>query len=239
MTTDVRPTLRALSGAPAEPIALRDSALILIDCQQTYREGVMLLEGVEPALDECRDILLRARAAGIPIFHIMHDAGAGSPYDAKAPIGQIAAPVAPLPGEPVVVKNYPNSFEKTDLDALLKRSGARNLTLVGFMTHMCVNSTTRMAFNLGYRNTVVAGATATRTLPGPRGSSRRLFCRMRAWRPYRICSPLSCGAARMCLDWVSNLSSTNNGDRGGVQSHPLRGSSAGLTRVSKADVRRV
>jgi nicotinamidase-related amidase len=169
MTTDVRPTLRALSGAPAEPIALRDSALILIDCQQTYREGVMLLEGIEPALDECRDILLRARAAGIPIFHIMHDAGAGSPYDAKAPIGQIAAPVAPLPGEPVVVKNYPNSFEKTDLDALLKRSGARNLTLVGFMTHMCVNSTTRMAFNLGYRNTVVAGATATRTLPGPTG----------------------------------------------------------------------
>ncbi len=66
MTTDVRPTLRALSGAPAEPIALRDSALILIDCQQTYREGVMLLDGVEPALDECRDILLRARAAGHP-----------------------------------------------------------------------------------------------------------------------------------------------------------------------------
>ncbi len=69
----------------------------------------------------------------------------------------------------MVVKNYPNSFEKTDLDALLKKSGARNLTLVGFMTHMCVNSTTRMAFNLGYRNTVVAGATATRTLPGPTG----------------------------------------------------------------------
>ncbi len=43
----------------------------------------------------------------------------------------------------------------------------------------------------------------------------------------------------MCLDWVSNLSSTNNDDRGGVQSDPLRGSSyAGLTRVSRADVRR-
>ena len=129
MTTDVRPTLRALSGAPAEPIALSDSALILIDCQQTYREGVMLLEGVEPALEECRDLLLRARAAGSPIFHIMHAGGAGSPYDVKAPI-----------------------------------------TLVGFMTHMCVNSTTRMAFNLGYRNTVVAGAAATRTLPGPTGT---------------------------------------------------------------------
>ena len=52
MTTDVRPTLRVVSAAPAEPIALRDSALILIDCQQTYREGVMLLDRVEPALDE-------------------------------------------------------------------------------------------------------------------------------------------------------------------------------------------
>jgi len=102
----------------------------------------------------------------------MHDAGAGSLYDAKAPIGQIAASVAPLPGEPVVVKNYPNSFEKTDLDALLKKSGARNLTLVGFMTHMCVNSTTRMAFNLGYRNTVVAGATANAA--GTHGDRRRV-----------------------------------------------------------------
>ena len=34
------------------------------------------------------------------------------------------------------------------------------------MTHMCVNSTARGAFNLGYAPTVVAAATATRTLPG-------------------------------------------------------------------------
>lgn len=33
------------------------------------------------------------------------------------------------------------------------------------MTHMCVNSTARGAFNLGYAPTVIAGATATRSLP--------------------------------------------------------------------------
>lgn len=37
------------------------------------------------------------------------------------------------------------------------------------MTHMCVNSTARGAFNLGYNVTVVAGATATRDLPVPWG----------------------------------------------------------------------
>ena len=107
-------------------------------------------------------------------LHIMHDAGAGWPYDAKATIGQIAASVAPLPGEPVVVKNYPNSFEKTDLDAFVEEERRTEPHPGRFMTHMCVNSTTRMPFNLGYRNTVVA-ATATRTLPRHRGSSWRLF----------------------------------------------------------------
>jgi nicotinamidase-related amidase len=34
---------------------------------------------------------------------------------------------------------------------------------------MCVSSTARGAFSLGYRPAVVAGATATRALPGPRG----------------------------------------------------------------------
>ncbi|MDA4105696.1 hypothetical protein MHOL44478_00230 [Mycobacterium holsaticum DSM 44478] len=39
------------------------------------------------------------------------------------------------------------------------------------MTHMCVNSTARGAFNLGYAPSVVAAATATRSLPGPDGST--------------------------------------------------------------------
>jgi nicotinamidase-related amidase len=38
--------------------------------------------------------------------------------------------------------------------------------LAGFMTHMCVNSTARGAFSLGFQPTVVAAATATRDLPG-------------------------------------------------------------------------
>ena len=74
--------------------------------------------------------------------------------------------VGPHNGEPVVVKNYPNSFVHTDLDEVLKTANASNLVLAGFMTHMCVNSTACSAFNLGYAPTVVAAATATRALPG-------------------------------------------------------------------------
>lgn len=167
MTTS--PTLRSLLGLPTEPAPLAKSALILIDCQNTYREGVMQLDGVEQALHECSRLLAYARSSGAPVIHIQHDAGAGTPYDVRAPIGQIADPVAPARGEMVITKAYPSSFEKTELDAELKRLGVTDLVLAGFMTHVCVNSTARAAFNLGYRPTVVAAATATRSLPNPTG----------------------------------------------------------------------
>ena len=83
-------TLREITGLGHVPGTIGKSALILIDCQNTYREGLMQLEGVEPALAECQRLLSRFRDAGRPVIHIQHDAGAGSPYDVNAPIGAIA-----------------------------------------------------------------------------------------------------------------------------------------------------
>jgi len=162
-------TLRDVSGLGPDPAPLSASALVMVDLQNTYREGVMKLDGVEPALAEAKRLLERARKAGIPIIHIQHEAGAGSPYDTSARIGRISDEVAPREGETVITKNYPNAFVNTDLEAKLREAGAKDVVIAGFMTHMCVNSTARGAFNLGFRPTVVAAATATRDLPGPDG----------------------------------------------------------------------
>ncbi|WP_197381896.1 cysteine hydrolase family protein [Mycolicibacterium mengxianglii] len=163
-------TLRNLAGLPAQPASLADSTLILIDCQNTYTTGTMELEGVQAALDEAAVLLDRARTAGVPVIHIQHTDGPGSLYDIEGESGAIVAQVAPRGDEPVVVKSYPNSFVETDLEQRLKALGSTNLVLAGFMTHMCVNSTARGAFNLGYAPTVVASATATRALPGVEGT---------------------------------------------------------------------
>jgi len=160
-------TLRALTGAPKEPAPLSRSALVMVDLQNTYTRGVMELENVQPAIDEAAVLLDRARSAGIPIFHIQHDAGEGSPYDVRAEIGAIVDRVAPRDGETVIVKNYPNAFTATELNDLLEPGS--DLVLAGFMTHVCINSTARGAFSLGHRPTVVASATATRALPAPDG----------------------------------------------------------------------
>ncbi|WP_285592623.1 cysteine hydrolase family protein [Actinomycetospora sp. NBRC 106378] len=167
--TEASTTLRELTGMPGDPASLTGSALVMIDLQNTYTRGVMALENVEPAIEEAARLLERARAAGSTIVHVQHEAGAGTPYDTNAEIGAIVDAVAPRSGEHRVVKNFPSSFVGTDLEEYLRGAGVSNLVLAGFMTHMCVNSTARSAFNLGFAPTVVAGATATRALPGPDG----------------------------------------------------------------------
>ncbi|MFF8609678.1 isochorismatase family protein [Streptomyces sp. NPDC015346] len=168
-------TLREVVGLDSRPPRLSESALVMIDFQNTYRSGVMALEGAEEALAAGARLLERARAAGTPVVHIINDGGENTPYDIRAHIGAISDEVAPVDGEAVVVKRFPNSFHATELEKTLTGLGfepgsGKDLVLAGFMTHMCVNYTAQGAFNLGYRPTVVAETTATRALATPDGT---------------------------------------------------------------------
>ncbi|MFC8012931.1 isochorismatase family protein [Streptomyces cinereoruber] len=164
-------TLREVIGLPQEPPRLGESALIMIDFQNTYRAGVMRLDGAEEAVAAGARLLAAARAAGAPVVHVVNDGGEGTPYDIRAEIGAISDEVAPVEGEKVVVKRFPDAFHATDLEEVLKDLGAGgDLILAGFMTHMCVLFTAQGAFNRGHRPTVVAEATATRPLEAPDGT---------------------------------------------------------------------
>ncbi|WP_420032503.1 isochorismatase family protein [Streptomyces sp. cg28] len=158
-----RTTLRELNGFDQTPATLADSTLILIDFQNTYTQGVMELDGWEKSLDAAAQLLARARAAGTKVVHVINDGGEGTPYDIRAEIGQIHPALTPVDGEPVVVKQAPNAFVGTDLDTHLKEG--QDVVIAGWMTHMCVAFTAQGAFLNGNRPTVVAEATATRSLP--------------------------------------------------------------------------
>ncbi|WP_297557161.1 isochorismatase family protein [Microbacterium sp.] len=158
-------TLRALSGIVDAPAALAASTVILVDFQNTYTRGEMELDGWDAALDAAADLLMRARSAGATVIHVQHDGGVGSAYDIREDIGAIHERVAPTDGEAVVVKTAPNSFVGTELGDLIDAAGHDDVVIAGFMTHMCVTYTTEGAFLRGNRPTVVAAATATRSLP--------------------------------------------------------------------------
>ncbi|APE24381.1 MULTISPECIES: isochorismatase family protein [Streptomyces] len=164
-------TLRDVIGLPQDLPRLGDSTLIMIDFQNTYRTGVMRLDEAETALTAGARLLAAARAAGAPVVHVVNDGGEGTPYDIRAEIGAISDEVAPVEGEKIVVKQFPDAFHATDLEETLKDLGVTgDLVIAGFMTHMCVLFTAQGAFNRGYRPTVVAEATATRPLEAPDGT---------------------------------------------------------------------
>ena len=164
-------TLLALAGAPAHPSPLDRAALVIVDAQAEYLpSGNLPLAGIDAAVAETARLLELARRHGTPVFHVVHHGPAGSPlFDPQGPGSAIIPAVAPKDGEAVVTKGLPNSFAGTDLHARLQATGRKELIIAGFMTHMCISATTRAALDLGYRNTVVAAATATRDLPGPTG----------------------------------------------------------------------
>ena len=163
-------TLRQLNDFDATPARLADATLILVDYQNTYTRGVMELEGWQAAIAEASQLLALARAQGAKVIHVINDGGAGTPYDIRSEIGQIHPDMAPIDGEPVVVKQVPNAFVGTTLAQEVDAVGRKSLVIAGFMTHMCVAFTTEGAFLRGNQATVVANACATRSLPSVAGA---------------------------------------------------------------------
>lgn len=161
-------TLRTLSGASAWQTPARDkAAVVIIDAQEAYRSGALPLAGLDAAVAQIRQLRERAAEMGWPVIHVAHQGAEGSPFD-PAGGGAFLEQVQPAEGEVVITKPRPNAFSDTDLAAHLKDVDGPVL-VAGFMTHMCVSSTVRAGYDLGFPMAVVAGACATRMLPASDG----------------------------------------------------------------------
>ncbi|WP_276120085.1 isochorismatase family protein [Pararhizobium qamdonense] len=77
---------------------------------------------------------------------------------------QMTPQMAPQDGEPVVTQKHPNSFPDAGLADMLSSVGIEQVTVVGAMSHMCIDATARAASDLGYKTTIVDDACATRDL---------------------------------------------------------------------------
>ncbi len=144
-----------------------NKALILIDIQNDYFEnGAMQLVGSEKAGKNAKLILEHFRKEKIPVIHIQHIANRpGATFFIPATKGaEIHKLVKPDSMEKVIVKNFPNSFRETELGEYLKSKNITDLVICGMMTHMCIDSTTRAAKDLGYNCLVIGDACATKDL---------------------------------------------------------------------------
>jgi nicotinamidase-related amidase len=138
--------------------------LVIVDIQRDYFPGgAHPLEGPDAAAGSAARLLSTFREAGDPIVHVRHiwdedDATFMRPGTEGI---EIHDTVAPLDGETVISKEYPNSFRETGLEATLRKAGVDELVVCGMMTSMCVDATVRAAFDLGFDTTVAHDACAT------------------------------------------------------------------------------
>ncbi len=141
--------------------------LIIIDLQNDYfAGGIMQLTGIEDAVENVRNLLAEFRKTKSTIIHVQHISISPNAFFFLPGTdgAKINDKVAPQEGEEVVVKNYPNSFRDTPLLDILKNLHIDDLVICGAMSHMCIDATTRAAFDLGFNCVVAEDACATMDL---------------------------------------------------------------------------
>jgi nicotinamidase-related amidase len=141
--------------------------LLLVDIQNDYfPEGKMELVAMQQASSNSALLLSMFRKRQLPVIHVRHiSKRPGSTFFLPNTKGaDIHESVAPQPGEIIVEKQFPNSFRDTALLSNLKAVTAEEVVICGAMTHMCIDATTRAAFDLGFRCIVIEDACATRDL---------------------------------------------------------------------------
>lgn len=143
------------------------NALLLIDIQNDYFPGgKMELVGSEPAGENAARILSCFREKELPIFHIQHlSTRPGSTFFLPNTSGaDFHDSVSPLDEERVITKNHPSAFYKTALLFKLREEKITSLLIAGMMTHMCIDTTVRAAYDLGFHCSVAHDACAARNL---------------------------------------------------------------------------
>ncbi|HEY9018073.1 cysteine hydrolase family protein [Thiomicrospira sp.] len=142
-------------------------AILVVDFQCEYFSGGKLpLSQVEQAAENAAKILTKARNDETLIIHIRHEFdGTDAPFfEPNTPGVVIHDSVKPENNEPVIVKNFPNSFLKTSLKAELDKAEVTEVVVIGAMSHMCVEATSRAASDFGYKVSVIEDACATMDL---------------------------------------------------------------------------
>ena len=140
-------------------------ALLVIDVQNDYFDGgkYPLVQPMQ-VLHKINLLEQYFLDQTLPIIYIQHINEAGL-FFIKNTVGCELHPQLLIQENSLIsTKHFPNSFLETNLLALLKARNVNELVITGMMTHMCVDSTTRAAKDLGFNNILISDAVATRAL---------------------------------------------------------------------------
>jgi nicotinamidase-related amidase len=131
------------------------TALLVVDVQN----GVVARAHERDAVvANVGSLVEKARRERIPVVWVQHS---DEQLTRESDDWRIVPELAPGDAEPLVEKNYGDSFEATTLEAVLSDLGVGRLVVVGAQTDACIRSTLHGAFARGYDAILVSDAHTT------------------------------------------------------------------------------
>jgi nicotinamidase-related amidase len=132
-----------------------NAALLVVDVQNGVVDGAYERDDVVANIGALVD---KARQTDVAVVWVRHSDD-GLPRDSDS--WQIVPELKPDDREPLVEKSYGDSFEDTELEAVLSERGVGRLVVVGAQTDACIRSTLHGALVRGYDTTLVSDAHTT------------------------------------------------------------------------------
>lgn len=144
------------------------TALIVIDVQEEYFSGRLPI--AHPPSDESLALIGaamdHATANGIPVIVVRHkgEPGGGT-FEPDSPTFALRPEIAGRPYDALVDKTLPGSFTGTPLNDILAERGVDHITICGYMTNVCCDTTARQALHQGMGATILHDATGVPPQP--------------------------------------------------------------------------
>jgi nicotinamidase-related amidase len=147
------------------PIAMEQSALLVIDIQDSFTAGPRWARRSTPRFQENVTRLVEAfREAGRPVIYFLHS-DQDEHFSTTSPYYRLMDWLKPRTSEPVLHKTTRNCFTSTNLLPLLLSLNVRRIVISGIQTEQCCETTARVAADLGFDVDFVTEATMTFPIP--------------------------------------------------------------------------
>jgi nicotinamidase-related amidase len=145
-------------------------ALLVIDVQNEYFTGALPITHPAGHFEQILRVMDAAQSR-IPTVVIQHTfTQPDKPFFQKGTSGwQLHSEVASRPRDVLFEKNLPGSFTSTGLEDWLRERGISTVTIAGYMTHMCCDTTARQAVHRGFNVEFLSDATGTLPLSNSAG----------------------------------------------------------------------
>jgi nicotinamidase-related amidase len=148
-------------------------ALIVIDVQNEYFDGALPISDPPPdqSLANIGRAMDAATTAGVPVIVVRHgnDDPESSIFRQGSHAWELHPEIEGRARDHLVDKALPGSFTGTPLESILEAAGVDTVSITGYMTHMCVDTTSRQAAHLGLSVEILNDATGTLPLENSGG----------------------------------------------------------------------